>query len=113
MARTARKAAIVADICLYGTSYTGAGYLGVRMPHGQTFGTGDPVKERSFSEAIWHGLDDLRRAGVTVGLVRVFDTGGERMSIIDINSAIYYGAMQWQPAPVYTISAAELERAAE
>lgn len=31
----------VADICLYGTSHIGAGYLGVTFPHGQTFGTGE------------------------------------------------------------------------
>jgi hypothetical protein len=104
---------VYSSLCMYGTSFTGAGYLGVRFPHGQSFGTGDPVKHRTFTEAIWHGLADLRDAGVTAGLVRVFDSGGERMATVDMKAAVNYAFLTWQPAPVYTISADELIAAAD
>lgn len=113
MARTNRQQTVVADICLYGTSYTGAGYLGVRFPHGQSFGTGEPVKHRTFTEAIWHGLADLRDAKVTDGQVRIFDAGGERMASIGLHESVTYGTLTWGVAPVYTISGDALIAAVE
>lgn len=117
MSRTTRTATtIVGDICLYGTSMVGAGYLGVAMPHGQTFGDGTPSVHRSFTEAVWLGLADLKRiTGAARGRVRVFHPGGERMSVIDINSCDNYGTIvsTTEPAPVYTISAEALIAASE
>ena len=110
---SSKQTTIVADICLYGNPHTcGAEYLGARLPHGQTFGTGEPLADRTFSEAIWAGQRDLYNAGVRRGLVRVFDAGGERLAIIGVAEAVAYGQLQWQPAPVYTISAEALIAAA-
>lgn len=112
MARTARPAVVVADICLYGSRRVGAGYLGVMLPHGQTFGTGEPVATRSFTEAVFAGVRDLADRGVRAGLVRIFDAGGERMAVVDLGQAVpYYGSLSWGQAPVYTISAEALEAA--
>jgi hypothetical protein len=114
MARgTKTTATVVADICLYGTSRTGAGFLGCVMPHGQTFGTGDPVAGRTFTEAIWLAQDAIRALGVRAGKVRVFHPGGEFMSVIDLNTITTYGSLASVPAPQFTISADALIAAAE
>lgn len=105
----------VADICLYGVPQTcGAGYLGVTYPHGQTFGTGDPVKGRTYTAAIYAAVADLATRGVRAGLVRIFDAGGERVAVVDLGGAIPpYGMLTWGDAPVYTISADALIAAAD
>lgn len=105
-------ATVVADICLYGNRETGAGFLGVRYPHGQSFGTGDPVKGRSFTDALFLAMSEV--PPVRGGVVRVFDAGGERTTTLSVNLAVpYYGDIVWREAPVYTISAAALIAASE
>lgn len=100
------------EICFYGTAATGAGYLAnTEADPGRFYGTGDPVPGRSFTEALFVALDQLRGAGVT-GAVRVFAAGGQRMAEIPATFAGYYGDLKWGPAPVYEIPVEELTRAA-
>jgi len=101
---------IAAEICLYGS--TNAGWL-ARTRSGRMFGTGDPVEGRSFTEAVWLAVDAITAELGGRGQVAIFAPGGERMAIVDIARRVpTFGDMSWQRAPVYTISAAELERAA-
>lgn len=93
---------VVAEVCLYGTSFTGAGYL-ARTAAGRMFGTGDPVKERTFSEALWRAQHELRQAGTPDGPVAVFSPDGQRVALVGLNEATYFGALDWKPAPVYEI----------
>lgn len=111
MPRTTRT--ITADICLYGTSRTGAGFLGCRLDHGQITGTGEPVEGRSFTEAAWLAVDALRGLGVESGMVRIFAPGGERMAVVDIRNVPAFGDLKWEAAVVWTISAKELVAAAK
>lgn len=112
MARNSKK--IVGDICLYGTSRTGAGFLVCAAPHGQTGGTGEPVAGRSFSEAVWMGVEMLEKIGVGRGLVRIFAPGGEEMAVVELGGLVpAYGSLKWGPAVTYEINAAELIGAAQ
>jgi hypothetical protein len=113
MTTTKRTKKAVADICLYGTRETGAGYIGCRLDHGQTVGSGEPVRNRSFTEAIWLAAEDLRGLGVDRGIVRIFDSGGERMALVEMHRIPSYGNLQWQPAVVWTISVDALVGAAK
>ncbi len=108
---TATQAAeIVADICLYGGT-NGAGYL-ARTTAGKMIGTGDPVANRSLTDAVWLAVIELHELGLTRGSVRVFEPSGRRMAIMSVSLPCYFGELVWTPAPVYTISAAALEAAA-
>ena len=104
MARKNDKNLVVADICLYGTSRIGAGFIVCRLDNGKMAGDGESVAGRSFTEATWMGIESLRTLGVEAGLVRIFEPGGDRMAIVDINRVPSYGNLQWGPAPIYTLS---------
>ena len=108
MARTSRK--VTADICLYGTSRTGAGFLVCRLDHGQVGGSGNPVEGRSFTEAVWLGVETLRGLGVTGGILRIFEPGGERMSVVDFNNVPAFGALKWEPATFYTVQITQITK---
>lgn len=106
MATTTRRAARVAEICLYGTTdaRVGAGWLAA-LPDGRMLGTGEPVAGRTFTEAIFRALGALEAIGVS-GPVRVFDAGGERMA--DMSEPTIYGALAWKAAPVYSLELGEI-----
>jgi hypothetical protein len=89
-----------ADICLYGTRNTGAGFIVCALKGGRTSGTGDPVKDRTFTEAVWMGVEHLRALGVTRGIVRIFDAGGDRVALADLANVPSFGELTWQTAPV-------------
>ena len=100
------------EICLYGTNQTGAGYL-ARAANGRRFGTGRPSNFLTFTVAIWTAVDELRGAGVT-GPVHIYAPGGARMAIADLGRHVpTFGSLTWTPAPVYTLSTAALEAAAQ
>ena len=88
--------ALVADICLYGTHTTGAGYLGLIAPAAAPmlardeamFGTGEPVAGRSFTEAVFAAVTVLRDRGVVAGVARIFEPSGERVAVVNIAHAI-------------------------
>jgi hypothetical protein len=60
---------VVAELCLYGNgaSGCGAGWL-VKLADGRFLGSGDPVKGRGFTEAVWDGMQAVREAEVVKGL---------------------------------------------
>jgi hypothetical protein len=102
----------VADICLYGTHETGAGYIAATRD-GSHFGNGEPRTGRTFTEAVWIAVGALEAAGgLEAGRVRVFAPGGERMAWMELTSPLTFSDLAWEAAPVYTISASELEAAA-
>ena len=108
---TATRHTAATDICLYGNRDTGAGFLGVTS-HGIRFGDGAPKADRSFTEACWQAIEEARRLGA-IGLVRIFDAGGERCAVIDIDVFLLsYANLKWNAAPVLTLSGAALIAAA-
>ena len=58
---TKKSAEIHCEICLYGTSKTGAGWLA--MFAGRMAGNGDSVETRSFTEAVWMAAKALYAMG--------------------------------------------------
>ncbi len=103
---TSTRLTVSTEICLYGNYSTGSGYLG-RTRDGRMFGTGEPVQNRSFTEAIWQGIEDARRLGMS-GLARVFDAGGERFVDVRIDSFyLNYGSIVWTANPL--LCSAELD----
>lgn len=105
----------VADITLYGTSHTGAGWLALltNPSHGRLLGTGDPNPGTSFTEAVWSAVAALNAAGAEGGLVRIFAPGGEKMAVVDSRHLVpTFGDLLWMPAPVFELSADALLAAA-
>jgi hypothetical protein len=98
---------VVATICLYGNRNTGAGYIAQVAHNARTTGTGDPVKNRSFTEAVFMAIGALCELTFDFrtldGVVRIFDAGGERCADVDPFNVPAYGAIVWKPAPVLTI----------
>lgn len=101
----AKKQTVVADIALYGTHETGAGYIGLLLPHNQTTGDGQPVKGRSFTEAVWMAVGALNALGMPPGLVRIFEPSGQRMAVVPNTGLVpNFGSLMWEPAPQYTVA---------
>jgi hypothetical protein len=100
-----RKTSIVAEICLYGTSTIGAGWL-AQTADGKMFGDGEPVAGRNFTHAVWLAVEALQDNHVTRGMVRIFAAGGQMMAVVDINKLGYYGDLKWQPAIQYVVEVA-------
>lgn len=105
MARKAKTAAaVVADVCLYGTSWIGAGWL-ASTADGRRFGDGDPKAGRTFTEAVWAAFGALEAAGVKAGLVRVFEPNGTHVAGVDLAGTWpTFGDLRWQPAPSYVVT---------
>jgi hypothetical protein len=57
--RSAKTSKIVAEICLYGNHETGAGYLATIEGQKGLLGTGEPVKGRSMTEAVWLAVREI------------------------------------------------------
>lgn len=114
----AKSQKVVAEICLYGTTQHGAGWL-ARTSDGALLGDGELRQGRSFTEAVWLACDAVLRVYGACGgrprngKVRVFAPGGERMADADINHPGYYGDLKWQSATVLEISAEAIEAAAK
>jgi hypothetical protein len=105
--RNSKKNQTVAEICLYGTSRIGAGWIAT-LADGRMIGNGEPVTDRCFTSACWLAADAIRAAGYDCGKVRIYAAGGERMADADINHVPYFGNLEWKPAIQYTIDAAQL-----
>jgi len=115
MARNLSTAAgsIVADICLYGTRQTGAGWL-AQTADGLMFGNGRPVAGRSFTEAVWMAMGALESDGIRSGQVRIFLPGGDYMAVVDAAQPVpTFGGLRTVPAPVWTLDVADLVNAAQ
>lgn len=105
----------LAEICLYGNSKIGAGFIAaideriVTVPT-----TADPHPRRSFTHAIYLGFLALRDGGFVNGEILIHDAGGERMARFTCPGNIpYYSDLAWEPARAYQISAAAIIAAAE
>ena len=110
MARKSKR--LVGEICLYGTREVGAGYLA--RVEGKMFGDGAPRPRWSFTDAMFHGLRDIREWGITRGLVRVYEPTGQRFAEVEMDWRWpYYGELKWQPAQQYVIDAEQIIATAE
>lgn len=92
----------VAEVCLYGTSRIGAGWIA--QTDAGLLGNGEPKAERGFTEAVFQAVSEIleRQPGLK-GTLAIFAPGGERVAYADLNHPGYYGDLKWAPAPVYTI----------
>lgn len=101
-----RNQKVVGEICLYGTTAIGAGYL-AQAEGGYMIGNGEPKAGRSMTEAVWLACDELRMCGIQRGLVRVYAPGGRFVAATDINHPVYYGNLKWESAaPACVVSVA-------
>lgn len=117
---TMTKNTPVAEICLYGTRQTGAGYIvSIQTPGAVVptvrIGTGDPVQGRSFTEAVWIACETIQLAtGLVRGIVHVYEPSGHKYAAFDLGHVPTFGNMTWiDGGTVYVIPAdAVLEAAA-
>jgi hypothetical protein len=106
----------VAEICLYGTTRTGSGWLvciadGTHT--GRMLGDGKP-RFGSMSEAVWAAAMALFTAGILKGAVRIFAPDGLQCADVELTSHIPpFGQLRWKHAPGYVISAEEIIAHAE
>ena len=115
MNRSKNAPAIVAEICLYGSS-DAAGWLAHAGPLSSEglLGDGEPREGRTLNDATWLALDALRKAGTTRGLVQIVEPRGKLAATTEIsNPWQWFGDLEWRPAPVYVIEADAIIAAAE
>lgn len=109
---------IVAEICLYGTSQIGAGWI-AQLEDGTTLGNGEPREGRSFTHAIFQACNQILRINGMCGgrprqdTIRVYAPGGERMAETSLRHPDYFGDLKWTAAIQYEVSAESLMAAAE
>ena len=102
----------VGEICLYGTSHTGAGFIARKDK--EVFGTGELVSGRSFTDAYFYGMRALHAAGVTRGEVMVFEPEGRLVARVRMEPCWpCFGDLKWEAAPVYTLSVEALVSASK
>lgn len=107
----------VAEICLYGTRQTGAGYI-VSIPgvDGQTvrLGTGEPNPKRSFTEAVWAAAGLLQICGLTAGMVHVYEPSGHKFAAFDLGGNVpNFGDLEWvDGGTAFVIPASDVAAAA-
>lgn len=86
---------ITAVVCLYGNRNIGAGWI-VSDKKGQA-GTGEPVANKSFTEAVYEAVDALKARGVT-GTIRIFAAGGQHYAEVGVDRVPYFGDLKWNAA---------------
>lgn len=87
----------VAEICLYGTSAVGAGYIvSIYTQDGKPvrFGTGEPKADRSFTEAVWIACGLIQAAGFD-GFVHVYEPTGHKFAEVHTFQVPAYGDLKW------------------
>lgn len=95
------------EICLYGTSARGVGWLALGSAFKGFLGTGEPKGGVGFTEAVWDACMALREAG-SAGTAWVYEPSGMRRAVINIASPCYFGDLKWEDVPVMTVEAAGL-----
>ena len=106
-----KAAKLVGEICLYGTTATGAGWL-ARGEGTALLGNGETTPGRGFTEAMWLAEEALQAAGL-VGVVAVYAPGGERFALVLLGAVGSFGDLAWSPAgAAVTISAEQILAAA-
>jgi hypothetical protein len=105
---------LVAEICLYGTHATGAGWIAAAHRDGvrHLLGDGAIHRGRAFTEAVWMACGALEAVGVKCGTVAIFAPGGERVAYATLGYVPCFGDLPWDVAPAVKISAAQVEGAA-
>lgn len=104
--RSKSKAAIVAEVCLYGTRAVGFSYL-ARLEGGPLLeggGIGDEKRPGTFgtcTEAVWSAVRELRIASnaagrVLSGTVAIFEPNGRR-ALADVDRVPAFGELAWEP----------------
>lgn len=90
---------VVANLCLYGTQATGAGWILETKAGGIVAGDGVPSVGRSFTSAVYLAVQNLKDLGVRDGILRIFHPGGEFVSAVDLRKAVpSYGSLVSVPA---------------
>lgn len=107
----AKDNAVIGDICLYGSSASGAGYIAMAVD-GRMFGDGEPLAGRGLNDAMWLAALDLKAAGLS-GNAWVYAPGGEIRALLDVDYLKYFGDLPWEPAPKLSISYEDIMAAAE
>lgn len=107
----AKSKKIVAEICLYGASRCGHGWLAMVQGQNRPMGDGQPVSGIGMTAAIWNACDALQKAGIS-GAAAVFAPSGTVMAKVDLAERKHAGDLHWEAAPVLVVSAADIEAAA-
>lgn len=100
-----------AVICLYGSHECGAGWIAV--VDGRSLGDGEPRAGATMTAAIHAARDALLPLVDPRARLTVFAPGGRLAARVAIDRPIAFGRLAWIPAPVWTISAADVMAAAE
>lgn len=100
-----RAASLVGEICLYGTTLVGAGWLARGKGTGLV-GNGEPVAGRAFTDAVWQAADVLRAAHLE-GVVAIYAAGGEFYALADLTNVPTFGDLQWKAAGHAVVISAE------
>jgi hypothetical protein len=102
---------------LYGNRAVGAGWIvGYRAADGSAamLGDGEPKEGRTFNDALREACDALVDVGVQGRIAVHMDLpSGPRRAVVDVRHPPYFGQLEWGPGVVLTISAEEVEAAAE
>lgn len=102
------------DACFYGNREIGFDFL-VDLPTG-IVGQPDPMQFRyqTLTEALFAALD-VAMASKFEGIVRIFEPGGNRMSVVDLTVPCLpaWGQLFWTKAPVYIVTVDQIKAAAE
>lgn len=93
----------VAEICLYGTTSVGAGYL-ISVQNEKPFGQHEPRQGRSFTEAVYMAAGELAARGVLEGQIVIYAPGGLKRSLVSLSSIPNFGSLKWETAPQHVIS---------
>jgi hypothetical protein len=105
----------VAEVCLYGTRQTGAGYLVSIYAEGGRIvrlGTGEPKADRSFTEALWIACGLIQTAGFD-GFVHVYEPTGQKFAEVHTFRVPAYGNLTWiDGGTAYVIPASAILEAA-
>ena len=122
MARAKKNAAArrsVGEVCLYGTSDVGAGWLAKVAGSDAVLGDGEPVAGRTFTVAVWQAVEALVAAGMTQRRgdgVWVFEASGRMRAFYPLTGwprASRFGDLAWEPAPQYVLNVDALLAASE
>lgn len=93
---------IVAEIALYGTHATGAGWLARHAGQSPNMvGDATPKSGRYFTEAVREAMDAvrarLRARNIADGFVRIYDAGGQRFAEVGLCASVpVFSALTWQ-----------------
>lgn len=106
---TTKPLYLEADICLYGTSNTGAGFIVARTGanHDGAILKSEEVRPgRTLTEALWLAVDALRAADPTITIANVYEPAGHFTTRIEVQKVVpSFGMLTWSPVRIaYVLS---------